>query len=1786
MTADTSTSSADSAGTANVSKIEDSRYPTLFRTGTEGEAIARRTIPQPKFIGAVFVAAALLLVWQAPAGAANPSCQASSITTDEDTRHTLVSGNFNFTDSDLDDLYSVDIENFPALGKFYIGTVEHTSNISNAQLTNELVDYEPPDNANGTPYTTFTFKVRTGTGFGDLSANTCTMTINVTAVSDRPGSISGTSTFSDHDENTTTIGDFSSRDIDDTTVVWSLGGDDSDDFSLQNQIDTASDAGVDSTVSLVFSPAPDFEDPTDNGTNNVYNVTVLAADATDSGLSRRSKGVRVTVKNVNEVPVARADTADTVEATAVDIDVVGNDTDGDGDALSVTAVVDPGNGMAARTEGSTTKITYTPDANFAGVDTFTYTVSDGSGADALSDSAMVTVNVAPVVSGNATISYDENGTESVATYTAGGSPTWSLSGDDSEDFSISAGVLAFNRSPDRESPDDFDGDSIYEVTVEATVGSLMDTLDVTVTVNNVNEEAPVAVAGETKIEYAENGTAVIETYMITESDIGENVRYTGLSGDDSSEFSVNLSNDNTPMVTARLSFTAAPNFEMPSSNDGDNVYEVTLNFSDGNTTEGLDITITVTDVNEAPVATDDSGTTKENEKLVIRVLENDSDVDGDALTVTQVGTPSYGAAEITDNSTTITYTPNTGYVGSDTFNYTISDGATSPLTATGKVDLTVIRNVDLSDLTISGGTLDTTFEADTTSYTVAVSNSVTSLTLTPTTADPTAKVTVNGTVVASGRSFEIALPAGAEPTITVLVTAADGSIDKTYTIKILRGPRVAIATEAAAPVRGRFEVTITFNREVTGFEQSDLQVTNGTVTDFSGSGKIYEAEITPSASGEVTVEIGEDVAEDGAGYGNQAAAPLVIEADLAGPEVVITSEAKEPVGGAFEVTITFSEAVTGFEQSDIEVTNGTVENFIEASPSEYQVTIKPTVQGQPVAVGVPEEIAEDGAGNGNEAAEPFEVETAIEVSYAAESYTASEGGDPIAVTVKLSQANDEDLTIPIQVRRPETTELDDYTVEGLAEWDAQEGSGTLSFAAGATEQTFTIAADQDGDGDDETVELGFGELPAILMAGDPSMATVTLEDNGLVELQVSFGQAVYSVKEGQRVEIELTVSPAADRPFEVPLVVALEGGTMPEDYKGVPASAVFAGGESMVMILVELLADEVNDPGEGIVLSLGELPEAVMAGDPSSTRVHFIQQRTAEQFTPSLEAMLAVMARSIAESAQTAIEGRFERYRQWSRLKSSGGAVQPMKPGTGDAKRGGARSSGQDGFSLGQVGSFGYGGEGLERALRRGSLEPSALDAAKTGPSGETERQSRPSSWSLALGSLRSFARSSGQTHSGIPDGHGMASVGRAHGLDRTYGSGLAEASAAARSRGNSETRDQEVNLSGVSVEMPLGEQERGKGWVPVLWAQGDLQRFDGDLTRLDMNYSGELNAAHVGLDLYGREQMLAGLSFMRSWGALDYTDDGLDGVLESDLNTVHPYLYWQPNERVSVWGIGGLGGGQVDVQEPGRTHSFEAAFRMLAGGVRATLKQHGGNEWGLRADAFTAQLETDASEDIAKVSGDAHRSRMMLEWMHERTLRAGRSLSAQVEAGGRFDGGDADRGAGLETGFRLRYLDAIHGLDVALNGRVLVVHESEYQDWGVGLQASWDPGAKQRGLRATVTSSWGRDGSGRTTLWDNPDAVTRPLGIGALGLGSGYLMESEVAYAAMNALGLPGLLTPYSRVRWSGEGRELAWGTAWSLSAGPELALPATFELEGLSRESRSGRPENGLLLRMSIPF
>ncbi len=98
----------------------------------------------------------------------------------------------------------------------------------------------------------------------------------------------------------------------------------------------------------------------------------------------------------------------------------------------------------------------------------------------------------------------------------------------------------------------------------------------------------------------------------------------------------------------------------------------------------------VPQANDPPVAEDDAATTAEHTAIVIRVLNNDTDVEGDTLSVTAVSTPNSGSVAITGTGTTVTYTPNANFYGSDSFIYVVSDGHGGTDTGTVYVTVTAV----------------------------------------------------------------------------------------------------------------------------------------------------------------------------------------------------------------------------------------------------------------------------------------------------------------------------------------------------------------------------------------------------------------------------------------------------------------------------------------------------------------------------------------------------------------------------------------------------------------------------------------------------------------------------------------------------------------------------------------------------------------------------------------------------------------------------------------------------------------------------------------------------------------------------------------------------------------------------------------------------------------------------------------------------------------------------------------------------------------------------------------
>ena len=167
------------------------------------------------------------------------------------------------------------------------------------------------------------------------------------------------------------------------------------------------------------------------------------------------------------------------------------------------------------------------------------------------------------------------------------------------------------------------------------------------------------VAGDDSGTVAEDGSVNIAV-LANDSDPDDDTLEVGsVSNPSNGQASVNL--DNTVEYVPDLNF------------NGSDSFSYTLSDGNGGTDTG-NVNVTVSPVNDSPVAVDDSGiVTAHDTPADIYVLDNDSDVDNDALSIAGVGVPSSGNAVINpDNS--IRYTPNPGTSGSDSFGYTVDDG--------------------------------------------------------------------------------------------------------------------------------------------------------------------------------------------------------------------------------------------------------------------------------------------------------------------------------------------------------------------------------------------------------------------------------------------------------------------------------------------------------------------------------------------------------------------------------------------------------------------------------------------------------------------------------------------------------------------------------------------------------------------------------------------------------------------------------------------------------------------------------------------------------------------------------------------------------------------------------------------------------------------------------------------------------------------------------------------------------------------------------------------------------
>ncbi|MEN0040353.1 MAG: Ig-like domain-containing protein [Pseudomonadota bacterium] len=500
------------------------------------------------------------------------------------------------------------------------------------------------------------------------------------------------------DENTTEVATITASDPDGDTLTYSIIAE-----------ETPGTFTIDANTGVLsFINPPDFENPTDAvGQDNRYSVTVQISDG-NGGIATKEYVARV--DDVNEDPIISGPATGTIS-----FDVNENQTtfttvnalDPEGEDVTY-AIVGGDSASSFTIDTDTGVLTFVAPPDFEnptdiggnnGYGVRVRATSDSGGFDERLFFARVQdVDEAPAIAGQPTgtvvVNVDENqalATTVDAVDPEGGAVTYHIvGGSSSSAFTVdeNSGALTFNQIPDFENPHDSNTNNTYGVYIEARDAAGNASLVIyNIVVQDVNE-APVFDApgtGHVNVSVDENQTA-ITTIGATDPE-ADGITYSIAGGNSGYAFTIDPN-------TGGLSFLAPADFENPTDSNTNNVYTVIIRATDDNGAfSDREYRVKVVDLNEAPTAGTDTFTVSENGTVTIDVLDNDSDEDGDALTITQVngsavtdGGPSAnvgnGSVQLVGGQ--LVFTPNANYVGPASFSYVVSDG--NGLTSTAFVN--------------------------------------------------------------------------------------------------------------------------------------------------------------------------------------------------------------------------------------------------------------------------------------------------------------------------------------------------------------------------------------------------------------------------------------------------------------------------------------------------------------------------------------------------------------------------------------------------------------------------------------------------------------------------------------------------------------------------------------------------------------------------------------------------------------------------------------------------------------------------------------------------------------------------------------------------------------------------------------------------------------------------------------------------------------------------------------------------------------------------------------------
>jgi Ca2+-binding RTX toxin-like protein len=466
----------------------------------------------------------------------------------------------------------------------------------------------------------------TATDSGDLlNPETQTVLINIADVNEAPTAVvytPGVTTFSETATTATKtlVGTYAVTDDSKGFEAVTLTGADASMFFASN-----------GGIYLKAGSVLDFE------ANPNLEVTININDSAFP-LVTKSTPVSIAVTDVDPILVT-SPLPDVVEGTAF----VANVVDPAGDTDSITYGIsnaDPDGALFQIDSAGNLSFINAPDRenplDTGGDNNYVVTVTAKDGATGNTVATQYNFDVtdlndtAPIINSSATVGVNENST-AVTTVTStdpdltGGPTTYSISGADSALFNIdtNTGVLTFIGAPDHETPGDAGANNVYNIIVTASDGTNTSNQNMTITVNDLNDNAPVITSLATA-SVSENQTAAYDANATDADTVGGPITYSIAGGADQALFSIDSS-------TGVVTFNSAPNFEAPGDSGGNNVYDIVVEAKDaGGNSDTQAVAITVTDVNDnVPVFTSSAtATVDENQTAVLTATTSDADTVG------------------------------------------------------------------------------------------------------------------------------------------------------------------------------------------------------------------------------------------------------------------------------------------------------------------------------------------------------------------------------------------------------------------------------------------------------------------------------------------------------------------------------------------------------------------------------------------------------------------------------------------------------------------------------------------------------------------------------------------------------------------------------------------------------------------------------------------------------------------------------------------------------------------------------------------------------------------------------------------------------------------------------------------------------------------------------------------------------------------------------------------------------------------------------------------------------